>query len=190
MICIETPRLLLRTWTTQDLDPYWKLNQDSRVLEFLPGPLSKDEVAVFIDKMEKSFSANRYMLWAVEEKHSGELMGFVGLSSPAWEAAFTPCVEIGWRLGSAYWEKGYATEGALAVLTYGFDELGLTEIVSFTVPENVRSRRVMEKIGMTREFKGDFSHPKLPLDHRLSKHVLYRLSREKMPHNIDLKVQE
>lgn len=92
-----------------------------------------------------------------------------------WEAPFTPCVEIGWRLRSQYWGKGYATEGAKAVLKYGFETVGLNEIVSITVPQNIRSIRVMERIGMTRDLNGDFAHPLLPKDHRLSKHVLYKI---------------
>ena len=103
-------------------------------------------------------------------------MGFIGLNYIAWAAAFAPAVEVGWRLGSVYWGKGYATEGAKACLNYGFRKCGLKEIVSFTVPANVRSIQVMQKIGLRRDWNGDFAHPKLPADHPLSEHVLYRLT--------------
>ena len=172
---IETERLILRTWKDEDAEAYFQINRDAKVLDFLPGPLAMDVVKRFISDKNQCFADHGYTLWAVEEKVTGVLIGFIGFQSPAWEAHFTPCIEIGWRLGSAYWGKGYATEGAKAVLQYGFDHLGLKEIVSFTVPENLRSIRVMEKLGMNRDIDGDFFHPMLPLDHRLSKHVLYRL---------------
>jgi RimJ/RimL family protein N-acetyltransferase len=172
---IETDRLILRTWKAEDAEPYYHINQDLKVIEFLPGPMSMQKVEDFIAAENLQFEKMGYTLWAVEEKEMGKLMGFIGLNSPEWKSHFTPCVEIGWRLGSPYWNKGFATEGAKAVLEYGFNQLGLSEIVSFTVPENIASLRVMEKIGMKRD--GDFSHPKLPLDHKLSKHVLYKINR-------------
>ena len=104
-----------------------------------------------------------------------DFIGYVGLNIPTFEAAFTPCVEIGWRLAAGHWGKGYATEAARAVLDYGFGSLGLKEIVSFTVPANVRSQAVMQRIGMTRDPAGDFNHPHIPQGHPLRRHVLYRL---------------
>jgi ribosomal-protein-alanine N-acetyltransferase len=104
-------------------------------------------------------------------------VGFVGLSVPRFEAHFTPCVEIGWRLAREHWGRGYAGEGARAALAFGFDALGLDEIVSFTVPRNLRSRRVMERIGMACDPAGDFDHPALPEGHALRRHVLYRMAR-------------
>jgi RimJ/RimL family protein N-acetyltransferase len=134
-IVIQTDRLLLRTWSEDDAQPYFELNQDSKVFEFLPGPLTMEAVKQFIAAKNQCFVDNGYTLWAVEEKITGELIGFIGLQAPLWKAAFTPCVEIGWRLGSKYWGQGYATEGAKAALQYGFDHLGLKGVVSFTVPE-------------------------------------------------------
>ena len=104
------------------------------------------------------------------------------LRVPSFETHFTPCVEIGWRLAAAFWNRGYATEGARAALAFGFEQLGLDEIVSYTVPGNVRSRRVMEKIGMVHDPGGDFEHPLLPPGHHLSRHVLYRLKRSAYLH--------
>lgn len=174
MNIIETDRIILRSWKDEDKEAFYRINQDINVTEHLLGPLTMQEVTDFITSMNLQFDNTGYTLWAAEEKSSGKLMGFIGLHSPKWEAHFTPCVEIGWRLGSEFWGKGYATEGAKAVLDYGFNQCGLTEIVAFTVPANVRSMRVMEKIGMQRDVNGDFAHPKLAPEHKLSKHVLYR----------------
>lgn len=179
MNIIETERLILRTWKDQDADAYWRINQDAKVTEFLLGPLSMEQVQTFIQDMNQKFLKTGYTFWAVEEKATGSLIGFIGFSSPTWQAHFTPCIEIAWRLGSQYWGKGYATEGAKAALEYGFKKLGFTEVVSFTVPANLRSIRVMEKIGMTRDVNGDFAHPKLASDHPLSIHVLYRIQNKK-----------
>lgn len=179
MKVIETERVILRTWRDDDLNEYYRINQDPKVIEFLRGPLTMQEAKDFIAFVNQQFYKIGYTLWAAEEKSSGKLMGFIGLDPLKWEALFGPCVEIGWRLGSEYWGKGYATEGAKAALEYGFNKCGLTEIVSFTVPANVRSIRVMEKIGMKRDFNGDFTHPKLSTDHPLSKHVLYKIQKVK-----------
>jgi RimJ/RimL family protein N-acetyltransferase len=172
---IETKRLLLREWQSANLAVFTRINQDPRVLEFLPAPLSLEETAAWIDRIKKHFADHGFGLWAATLKDNGELIGYVGLNVPAFDAHFTPCIEIGWRLASEHWGKGYATEAALAVLKVGFKEFGLDEIVSFTVPANNRSIHVMEKIGMMRDHGGDFSHPKLPVDHPLSQHVLFRI---------------
>lgn len=182
-IIIETERLLLRTWKDKDISPYYDINQDPNVIEFLLGPLTREQVSNFIQAANHHQDKHGYALWAVELKEAGELIGFIGLNYTDWEAHFTPAVEIGWRLGSAYWGKGYATEGAKAVLSYGFKVCDLQEIVSFTVPDNSRSIRVMEKIGLKRDVDGDFTHPKLLPDHPLSRHVLYRIARPKLSNN-------
>lgn len=174
---IITKRLILREWMDSDVDPFTQINQDPKVLEFLPAACTKKEVENWIHEIKQHFAIHGFGLWAATLKNSGELIGFVGLNVPAFDAHFTPCVEIGWRLGSAYWGQGYATEAAKAVLKLAFDEIGLNEVVSFTVPENIRSIKVMEKIDMIRDLRGDFKHPKLPTDHRLSLHVLYRIKR-------------
>ena len=117
----------------------------------------------------------------MEIQNVASLAGFVGLSVPSFEAHFTPCVEIGWRLAAEHWGRGYATEGARAVLTFGFQTLTLGEIVSFTVPGNARSRQVMERIGMVHGPADDFDHPALPEEHPLRRHVLYRIARPALP---------
>ena len=148
------------------------------VTEFLLGPLAMDKITDFIEAMNSHSDRHGYTIWAACLKETTELMGFIGLKSIDWESHFTPAVEIAWRLGSKYWGKGYATEGAKATLDYGFNQCGLKEIVSFTVPDNARSLRVMKKIGLKHDIKGRFAHPELPVDHPLSQHVLYRLTKE------------
>jgi len=163
-IIIETERLVLRTWQKQDADAYFQINQDPKVIEFLPRSLTMEQANDFIPAVNHHGERHGYTLWAAELKETGELMGFIGLNYTDWESNFTPAVEVGWRLGSQFWGKGYATEGAKASLDYGFKQCGLKEIVSFTVPANVRSLRVMEKIGLKRDLKGDFAHLKLAAD--------------------------
>jgi RimJ/RimL family protein N-acetyltransferase len=131
-----------------------------------------------VQQIDAHFDRRGFGLWAVELLETRELGGFVGLSVPSFDAPFTPCVEIGWRLARLCWGRGYATEAARAALSFGFERLGLEQIVSFTVPANLRSRRVMERLGMHRDAAADFEHPGLPPGHPLRPHVLYRLDRE------------
>lgn len=175
---ICTDRLLLRWWKPEDREPFYLLNAHPEVNEFLTGPLSREESNRVADRIEASFSEYGFGWWAVEIPREIPFIGFVGLSIPKFEAPFTPCVEIGWRLAREFWGHGYATEAARACLQFGFEDLRLPEIVSLTVPANHRSRHVMEKIGMTRNPADDFNHPSLSADHDLSKHVLYRMSQE------------
>jgi len=153
------------------------MNADPAVMEHFPARLSPEESDHLIQGIEKHFDRHGFGLWAAELRQTGEFIGFVGLSVPRFEAAFTPCVEIGWRLDAAHWGTGLATEGARAVIRRAFDVLRLDEIVSFTVPENLRSRRVMEKLGLTHDPRDDFDHPNLPPGHPMRRHVLYRLKR-------------
>jgi RimJ/RimL family protein N-acetyltransferase len=173
---IETSRLVLRTWNQEDADAYFQINQDLKVIELLNGSLTMEQVNDFITTANSHNDKHGYTLWAAELKETRDMIGFIGLNYTTWEAHFTPATEVGWRLGSQYWGHGYATEGAKASLDYGFRECGLKEIVSFTVPANVRSIRVMEKIGLKRDANGDFAHPKLSAGHPLSQHILYRLN--------------
>jgi len=177
MNIITTPRLTLRTWRLDDAPAFHAMNQDPRVVEFLPGPMSMVQVEDFIAFQQALFARSRACYFAVES--DGELAGFVGLKRHEADSPlpFAPCTDIGWRLAPAHWGKGIAGEAARACLAYGFDELGLEEIVSFTVPDNLRSRAVMEKLGMREDAGGAFAHPALAPEHRLSRHVLYRLRR-------------
>jgi RimJ/RimL family protein N-acetyltransferase len=173
---IHTDRLLLRRWTEADLEPFAELNADPRVTEFLPTPLTREQSDALVARVEAHFDQHGFGLWAVEIPGVAPFAGFIGLYTPRFEAHFTPSIEIGWRLSAEHWGRGYATEGARAAIAFGFEEAGLREIVSFTVPANIRSRHVMEKIGMTYNPADDFDHPSLPEGHPLRRHVLYRIA--------------
>jgi RimJ/RimL family protein N-acetyltransferase len=175
---IQTERLLLRAWRESDRDPFYRMNADSEVMRYFPSVLSRQESDALVDRMERQYEQRGFTFYAAELRKGGEFLGFIGISVPVFEAHFTPCVEIGWRLAKAYWGRGLATEGAREVLRYSFSGLGLTEIVAFTVPANMPSRRVMEKIGMTHDPADDFDHPSLPEGHPLRRHVLYRMRRK------------
>jgi len=172
-----TERLILRRWRDSDRAPFVRLNADPEVMEFFPTLLSADQTDWLLSRIAEQEVLNGFTLWAAELRESGEFIGFVGLAVPGFEAHFTPCVEIGWRLAAKHWGRGLATEGARAALQLGFDAYGLSEIVSMAVEGNVRSRRVMEKLGMTRDAADDFDHPRLPEGHPLRWHVLYRTTK-------------
>jgi len=174
---LDTARLRLRPWRDTDLEPLAEINADERVMEFFPRTLEREESDALAGLLSRSFAENGFGVWAVERPGIADFIGFVGLGIPRFEAPFTPCLEVGWRLGFAHWGRGYATEAARAALAYGFETLGYDEIVAFTVPDNRRSRRVMEKLGMSRDAAEDFDHPQLPEQHPLRRHVLYRLQR-------------
>ena len=172
---IRTDRLLLRRWRNADCEPWAAMNADPRGMEFFPALLTREESDRRADRIEAHFEKHGFGLWAVEIPGVVPFAGFIGLCHPHFEAHFTPCVEIGWRLAAEQWDQGYATEGARAALAFGFEDLQLVEIVSFTVPQNVRSRRVMEKLGMSHDPRDDYDHPILPKEHPLCRHVLYRM---------------
>lgn len=174
---LHTERLVLRGWREDDLEPFAALNADPRVMEFLPAPLSRAESDAMAGRLQEHFARHGFGGWVIEVPGVAAFAGFVGLLIPSYQAHFTPCVEVGWRLAHAHWGRGYATEGARAALKFGFEQLGLEEIVSFTVPANRRSWQVMERLGMRRSPADDFDHPRLPEGHPLRRHVLYRLSR-------------
>ncbi len=144
-------------------------------MEHFPGTLTRRQSDELVERIEGGFAENGFFLWAVEVRASGEFIGFTGLAAPGFEAHFTPTVEIGWRLARSAWGHGYATEAARAALGFGFDEVGLDEVVSFTTVANTRSRAVMERIGMTHDPADDFDHPGLPPGDPQRPHVLYRL---------------
>lgn len=173
---LETDRLLLRTWDEGDVVPMFEINLDPRVHEFLIVGSDLEWQRAMIKRFQDSFYDKGYTYYAVELKATGEFIGYVGVLDVPFEEHFTPAVEIGWRLASAHWNQGYATEAAKAVLEMGFVKFGMSEIVSFTYVGNLRSMRVMEKIGMKRDVKGDFYHPRLDKDHPLALTALYRLT--------------
>ena len=173
---LRTDQLILRRWRHSDREPFAELNADTRVMEHFPSTLDKSRSDMFVDRIESEFAAYGWGLWAVELSATGEFIGFTGLAVQTFPAHFTPAVEIGWRLAHSAWGHGYATEAARAALSYGFEYVGLPEIVSMTAATNVRSQAVMRRLGMTRDPRDDFDHQKLPDGHPLRRHVLYRLA--------------
>ena len=171
-----TPRLLLRNWKEADRIPFRLLNADPRVMEYSAAPLSKAESDEEVDQILAHQKTHGFSLWAVELQATAAFIGYVGLSIPP--PFFPPCVEIGWRLAYNYWGYGYATEAAQAALAFAFQRLHLDEIVAFTAKINLRSQRVMQRLGMQCSETDDFRHPSLPLESPLSKYVLYRLARK------------
>lgn len=153
-------------------------------MEFMPRPLSHTESDALFDRIAKHWQQHGFGLCAVQHRAAGEFIGFLGLAIHQFDAPFMPAVEIGWRLGAEWWGQGLATEGAREMVRYAFESLGLYALVSFTVPANVRSRRVMEKLGMTHDPSEDFEHPNLPASHPMRPHVLYRLRRQDWIQNL------
>ena len=174
---LQTARLLLRRWRDDDRAAFAALNADAEVMQHFPTTLTRDESDAFIGRIEAGFDEHRYGLWAVERLDRHQFIGFVGLMLHTFEAHFTPAVEVGWRLGREHWGQGFATEAAAAALAYGFEVIELHEIVSMTAATNLRSQRVMQRLGLTRDAADDFDHPRLPVGHHLQRHVLYRLTR-------------
>ncbi len=172
MYFLETPRLILRDWKDSDSRIFIEMNHDKNVMEFFPSLLTEEETFAMIERIKKFIAENNFGLWAAERKDTKEFIGFVGLSIPRFQADFTPCVEIGWRLAHKHWGYGFATEAANACLDYGFNILKLNEIVSFTSVLNIKSMNVMKKIGM--HYVKDFEHPNIEDEDRLKRHVLYR----------------
>lgn len=182
---LRTERLLLRGWRPEDRGPFAQMNADPRVMEQFPAPLDTAESDAFADRIVERMAADGWGLWAVERVEDGTFIGFTGLAPIPFEAHFTPAIEVGWRLAVEAWGHGYATEAARAAVALAFDGLRLEELVSMTTPANVRSRRVMERLGMTHDPADDFEHPRLPVGHPIRRQVLYRLSaarwRERAP---------
>jgi RimJ/RimL family protein N-acetyltransferase len=173
---VETERLLLRRWRDSDRLPLVAMNADPVVMEHYVAPWTEDESDAFLAR-ERDRVASGLGQWVVEVRGEGGFAGYVGMTIATFDAPFTPVPEIGWRLAHQYWGHGYATEAARAVLEHGFTDLGFDEIVAFTTTGNLRSRRVMEKLGMTHDPAEDFDHPNVPSGHPIRRHVLYRLTR-------------
>ena len=171
----ETPRLLLRQWRDTDYAPFAALNADPPVRQYFPDILTTGQSRAQADAYRSLIDKNGWGLWALEVKRTGEFVGFTGLHAPSATLPFSPCVEVGWRLARDAWGCGYATEAAREAAIYGFEVLGLEEIVSFTAVGNARSRAVMERLGM--RFDRNFEHPGLPEGSLLREHCLYRMGR-------------
>jgi len=173
----ESDRLGFREWTEADKAPFGKMNANEEVMKFFPKLMTQTESDSLVQRINQHFDNNGFGLWAVEVKETNEFIGFIGFLTISFEDFFTPGVEIGWRLDNAFWNKGYATEGAQACLKYGFEILDLSEIYSFTALSNQPSINVMKKIGLKKQDK-TFEHPKVEVGSPLREHVLYRMGKD------------
>jgi RimJ/RimL family protein N-acetyltransferase len=173
-----TPRLLMRGFTDADREPFARMNADPVVMEHFVRPRTPEETDAFVDRITAHWDEHGWGLWALERRDTGEFIGYTGLWPVRFEAAFSPKVEVGWRLAAAHWGQGFATEAAGAAVDHAFTVLGWPEVVSFTAEANVRSQAVMERIGMRREPRWDFEHPGVPVGHPVRPHVFYRLTAE------------
>lgn len=171
---LQTERLILREWKESDIPVFIKMGKDPRVMEFFPDLWDEEKSRNSVKQNHEEFAQSGFGKFALQLKETGEFIGYAGLAKVNFESHFTPAIEIGWRLDSQHFSKGYATEAAKEVLRFAFEDLLLKEIVAFTVPQNLASQNVMKKIGMTRDLNGDFLHPKLPANHPFAKHVLFR----------------
>lgn len=176
MDTLTTPRLLLRQWRDEDLAPFAALNADPRIVEMIGFTPTREESDSWVARIGGHFAEFGFGLWAVEEIGGTPFIGAIGLSVPRIAFHFMPCVEVGWRLLPSHWGSGYATEAAEAALEFAFESAGLDEIVSFTAAVNTRSRRVMERLGMTSAEHDNFDHPRPAVGDPLRPHVLYRLN--------------
>jgi RimJ/RimL family protein N-acetyltransferase len=169
---LRTERLVLRQWRASDREPFAELNADPETMRCFPATMTREQSDAFVDRCIELIDERGWGLWAVEVTGGAPFIGFVGLNVTG-PGPLEGAVEVGWRLRREHWGNGYATEAARESLRFGFAELGLEEIVSFTAVQNEPSRRVMERIGMTHEPSRDFDHPSIPDGHPLRRHVLY-----------------
>jgi RimJ/RimL family protein N-acetyltransferase len=174
---LSTGRLKLRQWRDADLAPFAALNADPEVMRYFPSTLAQEQSDEFAGYVYETIERQGWGLWAVEVTDGPPFIGFVGLNRVSFEEHFTPAVEVGWRLDRPFWGNGYATEAAAAAVTFGFEQLDLEEIVSFTSTVNEPSIRVMRRLGMRRDAAGDFDHPRVAEGSPLRRHVLYRLAK-------------
>ena len=176
-VTLNTDRLVLRPWAEHDRATFIALNADPRVMEHFPHPLDPVEGSAMFDRWRNQIDAAGHGFWAVERRSDGVVLGALGVAEVYFPAAFTPAVEIGWRFFPDHWGQGYALEAAREAARFAFEELDQAEIVAFTVPDNRRSRGLMERLGMHHAEGEDFEHPAIPEGHRLRRHVLYRMKR-------------
>jgi ribosomal-protein-alanine N-acetyltransferase len=159
---LETERLVLQGWSAPAREALAALNADPLVMEFFPAVQSRAETDELVDRIEAGFAEHGFGLWAVQRRDTGEFVGFTGLITRPDGTALAGEVEVGWRLARSAWGSGFASEAARAALAYGFDVAELPTVMSTTARTNVRSWRVMERLGMLRDRAADFDHPALP----------------------------
>jgi RimJ/RimL family protein N-acetyltransferase len=172
---LRTERLLLRPWRVEDREAFAVLNADPAVMEYFPGTLIRSESDALAERIDSHIQRLGYGFWAAELPGETPFIGFIGLVAADAEMPFSPAIEIGWRLGREHWGRGLASEGARAALAFGFEQLGLEQIVALTAARNLRSRRVMERLGMAHNAAEDFIHSGVPAEHPIAPHVLYRI---------------
>lgn len=177
MATIKAPRLLLRHWRDDDIEPWVRMNDDRRVREFFSREYTRELSESMAQKQRSELDRLGYGWWVVDVVDGPAFAGIVCLQDVPFDAHFTPAREVGWRFSPEHWGKGYATEGARAALDFAFKELGWDEVVAITAVPNLRSVRVMERLGMTRNPNDDFDHPRIEEGHPLRRHVLYRIRR-------------
>jgi len=166
---------ILRQWRDSDLEPLAEMSADPEGMRYFLAPLARAEAQEFLTRQRSTIDQRGWGIWAVDV--DGEFAGMVGLNVPRWPLPFSPCTEVLWRLRREFWGRGIAHAAAGQAVTYGFERVGLDEIVAFTTPPNLRSIRLMEPLGFTRDRAGDFDHPAVPEGHPLRRHVLYRLKK-------------
>lgn len=174
---LETSRLMLRGWRDLDVEPWVTMSADERVMEFFPRPYTRAEAEKFASWARSELERNGFGWWVVEVKDEIPFAGVVCVQRVPFDAPFTPAKEIGWRLALPAWGRGFAYEGARAALDHVFRTLGWPEVVAMTSTLNLRSQKLMQRLGMTHDPSDDFDHPRLPVGHRLQRHVLYRIKR-------------
>jgi RimJ/RimL family protein N-acetyltransferase len=170
---MSTPTL--RQWQESDFEPYAAMNADPEVMRWFLAPMSRDESRGQFDRLRSALDKRGWGVWAVEV--DGTLAGMVGLDVPRWQLPCSPCTEVLWRLRREFWGRGIASAAAAEAIDHGFTKLGLEAIIAITTPPNVRSIRLMERLGLVRDLAGDFDHPAVPAGHPLRRHVLYRKRR-------------
>ena len=170
---VRTKRLILRRWRDDDREPFARLNADAEVMRFFPAPLTREQSDGLAARADAMFDLHGYGLWALARLDTGEFIGFTGLAPMPEGIPGSGGVEVGWRLAESSWGQGFATEAATAALRFGFETLGLAEVDSITAVSNIRSRKVMERLGMRPA--GEFDHPKAPEPSPLRRHVRYTI---------------
>ena len=171
---LKTIRLKLRNWQAEDLPRWIEMNSDPVTLKYFVRTDTKEESELSFERFKNNLELHEFGLWAVEEKETGNFMGFIGLSEKFIEGvSFTPCIEIGWRLDKEFWGRGYATEGALEVLRFAQEELKIDQIYSYTARINTPSINVMKKIGLIERPELDFDHPKIDAGLPIRNHVVF-----------------
>lgn len=166
-------RLGFRNWNLNDIEKMHEINSDEKVMEFFPAIPTKEQTTEFVERMQTQFENKGFCYFAIEKLENNEFIGFIGLSEQTYEAEFTPCVDIGWRIKSCEWNKGFASEGAKRCLEYAFDELKIENIFSIAPKINTKSEHIMTKIGMKKQY--EFEHSLLTNNDRLKTCVLYKI---------------